>query len=59
LIKDEFKTDSNVIKGCQSKYGCKEKTRWKIVFTADSDAILTKELSILIRTFQIKPLSLF
>jgi hypothetical protein len=26
LIKDEFKTDSNVIKG-QSKYGCKEKTR--------------------------------
>jgi cysteine desulfuration protein SufE len=29
LIKDEFKTDSNVIKGCQSKYGCKENTMKK------------------------------
>jgi sulfur transfer protein SufE len=29
LIKDEFKTDSNVIKGCQSKYGCKEKNTMK------------------------------
>jgi cysteine desulfuration protein SufE len=27
LIKDEFKTDSNVIKAASQKYGCKEKTR--------------------------------
>jgi cysteine desulfuration protein SufE len=43
LIKDEFKTDSNVIKGCQSKVWLQgEKTMKKIVFTADSDAILQR-----------------
>ncbi|PKH66685.1 Fe-S metabolism protein SufE [Flavobacterium sp. ALD4] len=53
LIKDEFKTDSNVIKGCQSKVWLQgEKHDQKIVFTADSDAILTKGIiAILIRTF--------
>jgi cysteine desulfuration protein SufE len=53
LIKDEFKTDSNVIKGCQSKVWLQgEKHDKKIVFTADSDAILTKGIiAILIRTF--------
>jgi cysteine desulfuration protein SufE len=53
LIKDEFKTDSNVIKGCQSKVWLQgEKHDEKIVFTADSDAILTKGIiAILIRTF--------
>jgi cysteine desulfuration protein SufE len=53
LIKDEFKTDSNVIKGCQSKVWLQgEKHDQTIVFTADSDAILTKGIiAILIRTF--------
>ncbi|MFB0909505.1 MAG: cysteine desulfuration protein SufE [Flavobacterium sp.] len=53
LIKDEFKTDSNVIKGCQSKVWLQgEKNDQTIVFTADSDAILTKGIiAILIRTF--------
>jgi cysteine desulfuration protein SufE len=53
LIKDEFKIDSNVIKGCQSKVWLQgEKNEEKIVFTADSDAILTKGIiAILIRTF--------
>jgi cysteine desulfuration protein SufE len=53
LIKDEFKIDGNVIKGCQSKVWLQgEKDNDKIVFTADSDAILTKGIiAILIRTF--------
>jgi cysteine desulfuration protein SufE len=53
LIKDEFKIDNNVIKGCQSKVWLQgEKDNDKIVFTADSDAILTKGIiAILIRTF--------
>jgi cysteine desulfuration protein SufE len=53
LIKDEFKTDDNIIKGCQSKVWLKgEQNDEKIVFTADSDAILTKGIiAILIRTF--------
>jgi cysteine desulfuration protein SufE len=53
LIKEEFKTDTNIIKGCQSKVWLQgEQTADKIVFTADSDAILTKGIiAILIRTF--------
>ena len=53
LIKEEFKTDDNIIKGCQSKVWLKgEQINDKIVFTADSDAILTKGIiAILIRTF--------
>ena len=53
LIKDEFKTDDNIIKGCQSKVWLKgDNIDNKIVFTADSDAILTKGIiAILIRTF--------
>ena len=53
LIKDEFKTDDNTIKGCQSKVWLKgEQNDGKIIFTADSDAILTKGIiAILIRTF--------
>jgi cysteine desulfuration protein SufE len=46
LIKEEFKTESNLIKGCQSKVWLQgEQNDDKVVFTADSDAILTKELS--------------
>lgn len=53
LIKEEFKTENNLIKGCQSKVWLQgEKKDDKIVFTADSDAILTKGIiAILIRTF--------
>ncbi|MCD0464237.1 SufE family protein [Flavobacterium sp. ENC] len=53
LIKEEYKTDNNLIKGCQSKVWLQgEQTDDKIVFTADSDAILTKGIiAILIRTF--------
>lgn len=53
LIDENYKTEENIIKGCQSKvwlYG--EEKDNKIVFTADSDAILTKGIiAILIRTF--------
>ena len=53
LIKEEFKTEDNIIKGCQSKVWLKgEQNSDVIVFTADSDAILTKGIiAILIRTF--------
>lgn len=53
LIEEQFKTEENIIKGCQSKVWVHgEESDEKIVFTADSDAILTKGIiAILIRTF--------
>jgi len=53
LIEEKFKTDDNLIKGCQSKVWLHgEKEGDNIVFTADSDAILTKGIiAILIRAF--------
>jgi cysteine desulfuration protein SufE len=53
IIKDEFKTENNIIKGCQSKVWLQgEQKDDKIIFTADSDAILTKGIiAILIRIF--------
>jgi len=53
LIQEEYKTDENLIKGCQSKVWLQgEQKDDKIVFTADSDAILTKGIiAILIRAF--------
>ncbi|MDG1730998.1 MAG: SufE family protein [Algibacter sp.] len=53
LIKDQYKTDSNIIKGCQSKVWVHAEMKDdKIEFTADSDAIITKGIiAILIRTF--------
>lgn len=53
LINEEYKTEDNIIKGCQSKVWLHgEQQDDKIVFTADSDAILTKGIiAILIRTF--------
>ena len=53
LIQEAYKTDDNIIKGCQSKVWLKgEQNDDKIVFTADSDAILTKGIiAILIRVF--------
>jgi cysteine desulfuration protein SufE len=53
LIKEEFKTENNLIKGCQSKVWLQgEQNSDTVVFTADSDAILTKGIiAILIRVF--------
>ncbi len=42
-INEELKTDDRIIKGCQSRVWLNsEKKGDKIVFTADSDAIITK-----------------
>ena len=53
LIDEKYKTEENIIKGCQSKVWVHgDQNKDKIVFTADSDAILTKGIiAILIRTF--------
>jgi cysteine desulfuration protein SufE len=42
-IKDEFKTEDNLIKGCQSRVWLhSEMLGETVIFTADSDAIITK-----------------
>lgn len=53
LIEEKFKTEANIIKGCQSKVWVHAEMQGdKIVFTADSDAIITKGIiAILIRVF--------
>lgn len=53
IIADEYKTDDNIIKGCQSKVWLHaEKKDGEMVLTADSDAILTKGIiAVLIRVF--------
>lgn len=53
LIDSQYKTDENTIKGCQSKVWLhSEEIDGKIIFTADSDAIITKGIiAILIRVF--------
>lgn len=53
LINEQYKTEENIIKGCQSKVWLHaQEENDKVVFTADSDAILTKGIiAILIRVF--------
>ena len=53
LINPEYKTEDNIIKGCQSKVWIHaDLEEDKIVFTADSDAIITKGIiAILLRVF--------
>ncbi|VAW13562.1 Sulfur acceptor protein =_ iron-sulfur cluster assembly SufE [hydrothermal vent metagenome] len=53
LIDEKYKTDDNTIKGCQSKVWVHAAMNDdKLVFTADSDAIITKGIiAILIRAF--------
>jgi cysteine desulfuration protein SufE len=53
LIDVRYKTDDNIIKGCQSKVWVHAELEGdNLVFTADSDAIITKGIiAILIRTF--------
>ena len=53
IIDEQYKTDDNIIKGCQRKVWVHaELENDKLVFTADSDAIITKGIiAILIRVF--------
>lgn len=53
IIDKKFKTEENLIKGCQSKVWLHaEKKEDKIIFTADSDAILTKGVvALLLRVY--------
>ena len=53
LIDPEYKTEDNIIKGCQSKVWIHaDLEEDKLVFTADSDAIITKGIiAILLRVF--------
>lgn len=53
LIDKQYKTEDNIIKGCQSKVWVHANlNNDKIVFTADSDAIITKGIiAILVRVF--------
>jgi cysteine desulfuration protein SufE len=53
LIDAQYKTNENLIKGCQSKVWVHAKLKGdKIEFTADSDAIITKGIvAILLRVF--------
>jgi len=53
LIDESYKLDENLIKGCQSKVWIySDVDADKVVFTADSDAILTKGIvALLLRVF--------
>ena len=53
LIDEQNKTDDNIIKGCQSKVWLDAQLKGdKMVFCADSDAIITKGIiAVLIRSF--------
>lgn len=53
LIDSQYKTEDHIIKGCQSKVWVHADLEGdKVVFTADSDAIITKGIiAILIRVF--------
>jgi cysteine desulfuration protein SufE len=53
IIDDAFKTDDNLIKGCQSKVWLhSEVDKNHVKYTADSDAILTKGIvALLLRVF--------
>ncbi|WP_158961944.1 SufE family protein [Myroides fluvii] len=53
IIDDKYKVEENLIKGCQSQVWLHaENIDGKVVFTANSDAILTKGIiAILIRVF--------
>lgn len=53
LIDGEYKTEENLIKGCQSRVWLHaELIDDKVIFTADSDAIITKGIiALMIRVF--------
>ncbi len=48
LIEEKFKTEDRLIKGCQSKVWMHSELKdGKVIFTADSDAIITKGMAAL------------
>ncbi len=53
IIEEKYKIDANLIKGCQSRVWVHSELKEdKVIFTADSDAIITKGIiAILIRVF--------
>lgn len=53
LIDDKYKDEDHIVKGCQSKVWLHaDEKDGRIVFTADSDAIITKGIiAILVRVF--------
>lgn len=53
VIDEDLKTDDRLIKGCQSKVWLHSEMKdGKIIFTADSDAIITKGIvAVLVRVF--------
>ena len=53
ILEEQYKTEDNIIKGCQSKVWVHaDEKDGKVFFSADSDAILTKGIiAILIRSF--------
>lgn len=53
ILDDKYKTDDNLIKGCQSKVWLHaEKNGDKIVYSSDSDAIITKGIiALLLQVF--------
>lgn len=53
IIDEEYKTDDRLIKGCQSRVWVHaEMEDGKMIFTADSDAIITKGIiALLVRVF--------
>ena len=53
VIEDQYKTEENLIKGCQSRVWLHaEMVDGKIIFSADSDAIITKGIvALMIRVF--------
>jgi cysteine desulfuration protein SufE len=53
LIEEAHKTEDNLIKGCQSRVWLHaNKQKDKVMYTADSDAIMTKGIiALLVRTF--------
>ena len=52
-IDEQYKSEENLIKGCQSRVWLHaEKKEGKVVFSADSDAIMTKGIvALLVRVF--------
>ena len=53
LIEEQLKTEDNLIKGCQSRVWLHAQHKeGKVIYTADSDAIMTKGIiALLIRAF--------
>lgn len=53
LIESQYKTEEHLIKGCQSQVWLRAHNEGdKVIYTADSDAIMTKGIiALLVRTF--------